>query len=391
MSKVIKKQIGVAGNRRFVALDSLRGIAACLVAVGHLGPQTPLTTSLFFANTFYLVDFFFVLSGFVICWNYEHRLGTLANIRAFAILRIGRLYPLHFSMLVAFLALDAFQFFFYPHLLASTPFTGHRVLAALPENLLLIHAMPFGFGLSWNVPSWSISTELWAYLTYALICSTVGARLSYFIVATPILAALFFFGTNGVEATIVFGFFARCLAGFFLGVIVCHIFKRLIEVVISRWIMTIAECTTFGAILLLAALSSEWSYLIHIFTAACVLAYAFDQGLISALLRLPAFQFLGKISYSIYMVHYFVPGLTRIAVNYTRDHLGVDLWLAGTSGGVYGRFTGESFIFVMIFLALTIALSYLTYRFIEVPGRDFSRCIVMRSGKTVGLRAIANS
>ncbi len=73
-----------ARTGRFESLDSLRGVAACLVALGHLGTTTPFTSSLFFANTTFLVDFFFVLSGFVIAWNYAHRLTTLTDLRDFA-------------------------------------------------------------------------------------------------------------------------------------------------------------------------------------------------------------------------------------------------------------------------------------------------------------------
>ena len=64
--------------KRFEALDSWRGIAACLVAFYHLhkmsvnGHLTGLALQL---NSYFFVDFFFVLSGFVIAANYQQRLA----------------------------------------------------------------------------------------------------------------------------------------------------------------------------------------------------------------------------------------------------------------------------------------------------------------------------
>ena len=55
---------------RFRALDSWRGIAACLVALYHLDAYSHLFDVPFLRNSYLMVDFFFVLSGFVIAANY---------------------------------------------------------------------------------------------------------------------------------------------------------------------------------------------------------------------------------------------------------------------------------------------------------------------------------
>ena len=52
--------------RRFVAIDSLRGICAIIVAVYHFSSNSILAALPFIKNGFLFVDFFFVLSGFVI-------------------------------------------------------------------------------------------------------------------------------------------------------------------------------------------------------------------------------------------------------------------------------------------------------------------------------------
>src|SRR5437762_9602227 len=82
---------------RFVVLDSWRGIAACLVALFHLDAYSHLYGVPFLRNSWLFVDFFFVLSGFVIAANYQQRLLEGFGVGRFLLLRLGRLYPLHFA------------------------------------------------------------------------------------------------------------------------------------------------------------------------------------------------------------------------------------------------------------------------------------------------------
>src|SRR3979409_173570 len=94
---------------RFVALDSWRGIAACLVALFHFEAYSHLVYSHlngapFLRNSWLFVDFFFVLSGFVIAANYQQRLREGFGVGRFLLLRLGRLYPLHLFMLAAAVA-----------------------------------------------------------------------------------------------------------------------------------------------------------------------------------------------------------------------------------------------------------------------------------------------
>lgn len=53
-------------------------------------------------NAYLFVDFFFVLSGFVIASTYQERIAGGFSVWRFMLLRLGRLYPLHIAVLVAF-------------------------------------------------------------------------------------------------------------------------------------------------------------------------------------------------------------------------------------------------------------------------------------------------
>jgi peptidoglycan/LPS O-acetylase OafA/YrhL len=87
---------------RFAVLDSWRGIAACMVALFHLRVLSHVGDAALVRHASLFVDFFFVLSGFVITGGYAERLAAGFGAWRFALLRFGRLYPLHLAVLAAF-------------------------------------------------------------------------------------------------------------------------------------------------------------------------------------------------------------------------------------------------------------------------------------------------
>src|SRR5665647_1694184 len=91
----------------FRVLDSWRGIAALLVALFHLNLYSAIYSLDFVRNAWLLVDFFFVLSGFVITHSYGNRLGTLDDLSMFAFRRFCRLWPLHAVVLLAFVVVES--------------------------------------------------------------------------------------------------------------------------------------------------------------------------------------------------------------------------------------------------------------------------------------------
>src|SRR5580700_1379196 len=91
-----------SGPRRFVALDALRGVCALMVVGFHLNAGGHLHG--LFANGYVGVDFFFVLSGFIIAAAYGGQVGSPRAVAAACLRRLGRLYPLHLFVLGLWLA-----------------------------------------------------------------------------------------------------------------------------------------------------------------------------------------------------------------------------------------------------------------------------------------------
>src|SRR5579871_5277008 len=90
----------------FYPLESLRGLAALTVVIYHAVWNNPITSLSFFQNGALMVDFFFVLSGFVIFHSYGRKLGSWSQIGRFLWLRLGRLYPLHLAFLLVFFGFE---------------------------------------------------------------------------------------------------------------------------------------------------------------------------------------------------------------------------------------------------------------------------------------------
>jgi peptidoglycan/LPS O-acetylase OafA/YrhL len=138
-------------------LDGLRGIAAIAVMAFHFNifflPQARLP---FVGRGYLAVDLFFLLSGFVMAHVYGRKLASnwRAHWQEFAIARFARIYPLFALTLLAVMTVHVSD----PRLRMVS--FSRRSLALQP---LLLQQWS---GLSWNYPSWSISTEAEAYVFF---------------------------------------------------------------------------------------------------------------------------------------------------------------------------------------------------------------------------------
>jgi len=124
---------------RFEALDSLRGIFACMVVFHHMASTSWLTNRGIFLNGWLGVDYFFVLSGFVIAASYMAKLKEGYPVGKFMALRAGRLLPLHYVVLGLWLSFEIVSALSpYGGLSLRQPFTGSRSPGQFFASLLFI-------------------------------------------------------------------------------------------------------------------------------------------------------------------------------------------------------------------------------------------------------------
>lgn len=149
-------------------LTSLRFFAALVVVIFHFGLRAPAHVPSVFTTGFVGVNFFFLLSGFILVYNYLDRNGQMRIDRpTFWVARFARIYPVY---LVAFVV-GAFPYFWAHHSLAST-FT-----TAVAGITLTQAWIPSPAGTAWNGPGWSLSAEAFFYLVFPL-CVVPLARLN---------------------------------------------------------------------------------------------------------------------------------------------------------------------------------------------------------------------
>jgi peptidoglycan/LPS O-acetylase OafA/YrhL len=163
-------------REEIASLTSLRGIAAFWVVLLHLSavtsevlPEVGFLGPLFKAGVF-AVPLFFVLSGYVLGMRYASELSTptVRSVFRFWWLRLGRVYPVHACTLAISVVMVSIH---------GWPSDEAHSLGRFVANCLLIHSWDYHFRLSWNYPSWSISSEWFGYLMFpAMAAMLAGVR-----------------------------------------------------------------------------------------------------------------------------------------------------------------------------------------------------------------------
>jgi peptidoglycan/LPS O-acetylase OafA/YrhL len=370
--------------QRFLALDSWRGICALLVAVFHFRCNNHVDGLGLVRNAYLFVDFFFVLSGFVIAHAYMDRLNSGTQVGDFVMRRFWRLWPLHVTVLMLFVASEFVKLVLVHDLGIDTlngPFTGPHSVEAIFTNILMIHSLGVHDRLTWNIPSWSISTEFYTYLVFAVVCILAARSRARLAVLTLGALAMIALGLvigiltrdAGPDAAAEFGFF-RCLYGFFLGYLTYRWFQAFR---LPSWSVSILELAALVAVLIYVSAAEKgfWPILAPVIFAVVIWIFAHDGGIVSRALRVPIGQKLGAWSYSIYMAHALVVltavGLVAILGRFTHyDYL---VKISGFEGPSNNRIDfGNPFIgdaATIVYLIAVVILASLTYRFIERPGQ----------------------
>lgn len=361
------------------ALEGGRGAAALIVALYHLGIGTEHFG--FIRNGYVFVDLFFVLSGFVIAAAYLNRLDSGIQLRSFFIRRFGRLFPLLiFSTIVFVLIENALVLakriaadYGYADALHNPDALAYAfpTISEALATLTMTHSLGLFDDLILNTPSWSISTEFYTYLLFAVVCFAVAGRLR--LLSFALLSAGAFAITvwssvtvhdclnrgGCLSVTYDYGF-PRTVFSFFLGSLVY---------LASNRIRFDARMLQGGGLILLALLFSfvdenpALAFAFPFVFAILIIACCQDSGPLAAILNTRYLKILGQRSYSIYLLH--MP-LILIFGNIAKRVDG--LWAA--------------LAVVVAYVVTLVVISGWTYRFVEDPMRvRFNRLAATSSRK----------
>jgi len=338
-------------------LESLRGLAAIIVALFHFrySSNSFLISNSFVQNGWVMVDFFFVLSGFVIAYNYSDKILTIKDLINFQIKRFLRLYPLHFFTLILMVGLEFAQLLkeILTNQIGDAAAFSYNNLTSLFHNIILTQAI-FNDKLTFNNPSWSISTEFFTYFIYATIILFIKNTKYLLFISLIVIFFSSYFILKELNITGPYSIL-RCMHSFFLGTIASYIFINT-NIKISNIISYGVFLLTIISIVFLKLLPPILFPTIFFFLILTMIKS--EENLIKKILNIKIFIFFGKISYGIYMTHYFVWVtieqiliITKIA-NYDSDYI-----LMPFSGTI-----------ILIFgLLIILFLSNFFYKNIEIP------------------------
>ena len=345
-----------------------------MVTLVHLNAYSVVKQLPFFINAYLFVDFFFVLSGFVIASNYQARLASGFGIQKFMLLRFGRLYPLYLAVLVCFFIAETS--FGVPTTFASPQKSVATVLA----NIFLLQSFGFFPFDTWNWPGWSIATEFWTCVLFAVIGTLWPQRLIAILVWLSIIS-LYLIATQtttGINVTYNFGML-RSILGFSTGVVVFAIWEKTNSYQLDERLAFVIEmlCVIFVFLFVSAVAQSSYSLFAPLVFALVVLVFAQELGPISSFLRQKIFVVLWMLSYSIYLVHLLVERKIVGFVNYMENISGHQLVTKVPHGDeiidVLGLNYTQGNLWACVYLVLVVGVATLTYRCIEVPSRLWFR------------------
>ncbi|MBV8505087.1 MAG: acyltransferase [Alphaproteobacteria bacterium] len=354
------------------SLTPLRGIAALWVVVFHFCWYFPAVHPERYTGAVYkgylAVDMFFVLSGFVITHVYKEgfaRRVTGRRYREFLKARVARIYPLHITVLFLFVAAATAERAASYALRGSfepIPLLGERSLGGFFANLVMLQGL-WARELSWNDPAWSISLEFLAYLMFPLLFPVLwragpAAKAGVGGLLVVVLGWLahrtggYFNQWNGAYAIL------RCLPEFLAGMLLYSAYQS------GVFASALATDTVFAVVVLvliaLLHLGAPDLAIIPLFPLL-ILAAVRNTGRSASLLNSPPLVWLGDISYSLYLLHWFVLFVTTEIARQlpTLDFAKLPLALSLT--------------LIALLIAVSLTLATLSFRFIEVTGRRWLR------------------
>lgn len=344
------------------ALTGLRGVAAWWVVLYHFSEPLIGVVPTWFQTTvsfgYLAVDLFFILSGYVIYTSAGDALGNFSrlSIRRFILSRWIRIYPLHFAVLLLYLLNPLALWLFGSSGIPEGRYSTDYFIA----SIFLVHNLGVFESLQWNIPSWSISVEFAAYLICPFLIAFGASRLKSSLtllmigVVSGFVLLAYLFSVNAKsslgDAIPTMGLI-RCLFEFWVGLCLgaicekCRLPDNFWNRVLRTMMLTLLVVFSIG---LFSAGVPDY-YFVPIVFFLVIFLFVQGDAMFSAVLSTPGIHYLGLISYSTYLIHYFV----KDWVKFLSEEIGL--------------------LQFVIYIVFCFACSILAYAFIERPSQKLLR------------------
>lgn len=335
-------------------LTSLRFLAALMIVFYHYFIVFGAVKGWDFFGKFYLgVDFFFILSGFILLHVYSESLLTNKfNIKSFYIKRLAKIYPVHLFLT----AVAAFLVF-------STKGFTEDSWKHLLSHILLVHGWGIEKGLGYNMPSWSVSAEWFAYLLFPFLSALflkfrqhslilLGGSVLLFVLMW--LSSSFWVDRPLTHWTYDFSCI-RILPEFLMGMAIYNFMREKASCKYAQTTLLLSLIVSAGLIVFQAPdFITVLSFAVLIYVAASLNANG--CGWSFRVLSCKPFTWLGEISYCLYMVHQIL-------------FIQIMNWWLKDIASIFGRDMGFYVVLPALYVGLTIVSAAVLYYVIERPAR----------------------
>lgn len=358
-------------------LDGLRGVAAFLVVWYHIFEGFQFAggkPTIDFINHGYLaVDFFFILSGFVIGYAYDDRWGKTLTLGGFFRRRLIRLHPM--VVMGATIGLISFLLTGMERWDGTTSTLSMTFLAFIC-SCLMIPALPGmprevrgnGEMFPLNGPCWSLFFEYLGNIIYAFIIRKLPTKILAFLSFLLCCALAWFaitnqsgYGSIGVGWTIdsvnVIGGSLRMLCPFTMGILLSRVFKPASNARAAFWICAIVLLVLFHVPFIAGDTNFFWN---GVFEAVCIIGifplivWFAASGKTTDAVSTKVCRFLGDISFPLYIVHY--PLMYAFY-----------MWMIKTKQYTFA----ETWHVAVVVVIASIILAWLCLRFYDMPIRKW--------------------
>ncbi|MGY0037428.1 acyltransferase family protein [Pedobacter sp. NJ-S-72] len=333
----------------------------------------PASQTMFFEKCYLMVDLFFIMSGFIMMHVYSIQFKNnihAKSLKNFLVARFARVYPLHlFSLLLLVVIVRWITDWGNPPIIFEQP-------ADILPNIFLLQSFGVTKIYSWNIPSWSISAEWAAYLLFPIIALSINKKKAVSVILLIIFVVAAYYSImyllprknpitpsipvpHNLNTTFDYGYI-RGIAGFTAGILVYLIYElRAIRKAFSSDLLSLLIIV---GITVSMHFSLNDGITVFLF-AMLVLSLTANNGRIANFCNRKILQFLGNISYSVYLMQIFL-----------QEPFSHGIYLPGITGIGRGKQNidfSSGILYCIAYLILLILLSYVTYQWLERPSRKF--------------------
>jgi peptidoglycan/LPS O-acetylase OafA/YrhL len=362
--------MGSTNSSRFLMIDGLRGIAAIMVVFYHLygnlkeqvSSWVPATIDTLVSHGNIGVQIFFVISGFVIAYSVGDKQINLKYIGTFALRRSIRLDPPYWLSIITAIFLTYLSTALFSEIHRELP-SAIKILSHLAYMQDML-----GYG---NIISvyWTLCLEVQFYLLFVilialfqkfnetnstqLLLQTKWVKWALFLLGILSICNYFDIYSVGIKHT-----FLPYWHNFFLGILICWCIRGWLNPMyfLAFWITLLGFAVYF---------EHETNVLTSLITSMAVFI-AGVRGQLSKVFSSTIYQYLGKISYSLYLFH---PIIGWRVISIGKRYLGPELnILEGTALFVSG-------------IMVSIFISHAVFIYVEKPTIAFSRRFKLNSEK----------